>query len=192
MDCELRLAHPGDGPEMAEIYGPFVRETAISFETEAPDGEEFARRITRTLTERPWLSAQGGGRLLGYCYAGPHRARAAYRWATEVSIYLAPDARGRGLGRRLYRALFALLARQGYCRSWAVITLPNPGSEAFHRALGFEQAGLYRDAGWKQGAWHDVAWYGLALAAPPADPRPPRALSEMDEREIAAVLRAAG
>ena len=100
------------------------------------------------------------------------KARAAYRWSCEVSVYLEPGLRRTGVGRTLYEALFARLVERGYRTAVAGMTLPNPASEGLHRALGFEPVGTFRRVGWKHGAWHDVAWVQRPLVAgsdPPAE-----------------------
>ncbi|MHB8243301.1 MAG: GNAT family N-acetyltransferase, partial [Solirubrobacteraceae bacterium] len=100
-------------------------------------------------------------------------SRAAYRWACEVSVYLEVSRRRTGGGKALYEALFAQLAERGLRMAVAGMTLPNEASEGLHRAMGFEPVGTYRRIGFKQGAWHDVAWMQRALIAgedPPAEP----------------------
>lgn len=173
----IRLASSDDAPALLEIYAPFVSDTAVSFETQPPTPAEFARRISGVLAQFPWLVAETSqGQLLGYAYATPHREREAYQWCTEVSVYLAPQARGRGLGKRLYQELFALLQKQGYYNAYAGITLPNPASVGLHEALGFVSLGVFPRIGYKHGAWHDVGWWRLELAPHPDSPEPPKAL----------------
>ena len=101
----LRPAVPGDAAALLEIYAPYVRETAITFEYQVPSPEEFRERIRRTLERWPYLVAEAGGRCLGYAYLGAFVGRAAYGWSAETSIYLRQDMKRRGLGRRLYGAL---------------------------------------------------------------------------------------
>ncbi|MBV8602965.1 MAG: N-acetyltransferase, partial [Candidatus Eremiobacteraeota bacterium] len=136
------------------------------------------------VTERlPWLVLEDGG-VAGYAYASRHRERAAYRWAADVSCYVAERARRRSIGKALYGALFELLSKQHYLRLYAGITLPNPASEALHRSVGFEPVGTYRSVGYKHGAWHDVRWYGLALGLRdvPLEPIPFARLYEVAQR----------
>jgi phosphinothricin acetyltransferase len=125
---------------------------------------------------------EDAGRTVGFAYATHHRARAAYRWAADVAIYVDASYQRRGAGRRLYGALLELLRRQGLRSACAGITLPNEASVGLHEALGFERVGIYRAIGWKAGAWRDVGWWQLQLAAgdggPPAEPGPPQRLSE--------------
>jgi len=169
-----RAATPSDAQAIAAIYRPYVTDTVISFEIEPPDAGEMARRMAAP-PSLPWLVAERDGRLVGYAYASAHRARAAYRWGADVSVYLADAERGRGTGRALYTELFATLRDLGYVAAYAGITLPNPASVGLHEAMGFRLVGVYRGVGYKRGGWHDVAWWQLPLADPlPADPAEPR------------------
>ncbi len=159
----IRHAQPSDAEGCLAIYGPFAADTAVSFEDEAPSAQEFQRRIERVTRTHCFLVAVDDDEIAGFAYAGMHRERGAYRWATESSVYIAESHRGQGLGHALCEALFALLQEQGYRTVLAGITVPNPGSVALHRALGFEQVGTYRRIGWKAGEWRDVVWLALQL-----------------------------
>ncbi len=158
------------------IYGPYVRDTAVSFEKRVPTVEEFQRRIQETATTHPWLVLEEDGRIVGFAHSSRHRARAAYRWAADVTVYVAPSHHRCGVGRRLYGELLRRLREQGLRVACAGITLPNEASIGLHRALDFEPVGVYRRIGFKHGAWHDVSWWQLQLAAEGEDPpREPRA-----------------
>jgi phosphinothricin acetyltransferase len=185
---EIRLAGPADAPACREIYAPFVRDTAITFETELPSEAAFADRLVETRGERPWLVCEDDGRILGYAYASRHRSRDAYRWAVESSVYVAEDARRRGVGRGLYESLFAVLEHQGYRTVYAGITVPNPPSTALHEALGFERVGTYEDVGYKHGEWHDVAWWGRSLRDDEGPPSTPTPVDSLDGDVLATVL----
>jgi phosphinothricin acetyltransferase len=171
---ELRVAVPEDGAEVAAIYDPIVRDTAISFEVDPPGGAEMHRRIVATLDTHPWLVCADGAHVRGYAYASRHRERAAYRWSADVTVYIHEDSRGRGVGRALYTALLALLVRQGFRQAYGGITLPNAGSVALHESQGFRRIGVFEDVGWKLGAWHPVGWWGRELG--PATAAPPEPL----------------
>lgn len=175
---KLRAATPGDAAAIAAIYAPFVRESAVSFETEPPDEAAMRARIEAGGGLYPWIVAEEEeGALLGYAYSARFRDRAAYRFAVETSVYLRADASGRGLGRQLYEPLLATLEGRGFTQAIAAITLPNEPSVRLHERLGFERAGTYRQVGWKFGAWHDVGLWQRALAKAgmrPEEPRPVR------------------
>lgn len=176
----IRPADPArDAAGCTAIYGPFVRDTAVSFEERPPSAEEFAQRIEHLTKTHPWLVADDGGRVAGFAYGCPHRERAAYRWAAEVTVYVDPARHQRGVGRSLYRRLFEILKGQGLYVLCAGVTLPNPASVALHESLGFAPVGVYRGIGYKLGRWHDVGWWQLALrddtTDTPAEPRSPHA-----------------
>jgi L-amino acid N-acyltransferase YncA len=172
----IRLATAADGAALAAIYAPAVLQHAISFELVAPDADEMARRVLAVQQRTPWLVWERAGEVLGYAYAGGHRERAAYQWSVEVSAYVAASAHRTGIARRLYAALFAVLAAQGFQSAYAGITLPNPASEGLHKAMGFVLVGVYHAVGFKHGRWRDVAWYERAIGSRPSDPAPPIAL----------------
>jgi phosphinothricin acetyltransferase len=191
MTAVIRLAAESDAPTLLAIYAPYVRETAISFELEAPDEGEMAARVRKTLLAYPWLVCEHDGHIIGYAYGSRYRERPAYQWSVEVTVYVQRDLHRSGVGRALYTSLFALLRLQGYVSAFAGIALPNDASIGVHRALGFEPIGIFRAAGYKFDAWHDVAWMRLALQPPPAVPTPPQPLSAvLDTDEGRAALRA--
>lgn len=172
---KIRAARPGDAEAVAAIYGPVVRHTTISFETEPPDAAEMRSRIEKTLTSLPWLVAEDDkGVVSGYAYASKHRERAAYQWSVDVTVYVREDRRGQGVGRALYGRLLPLLADLGYCQAFAGIALPNRESIGLHEAMGFQPIGVYRNVGYKQGAWRDVGWWQATLR-PPGAPFGPNA-----------------
>lgn len=169
-----------DAVACAEIYAPFVTGSAVSFEESAPSAAELGERIASYTERYPWVVAEDGGAVAGFAYAGAHRARAAYRWAVEVSVYVGAGHRRRGVGRRLYDTLLPLLERQGLTLAIAGITLPNEPSVALHEAVGFEPVGVYRRVGFKAGDWRDVGWWQRRLvehdpptAEVPPEPGPP-------------------
>lgn len=173
---EIRDADPArDAAACAAIYAPHVEGSAVSFEEPAPEAGEMAARIERYGASHAWLVAEREGQVVGYAYGTAFNERPAYRWSTSVSVYVADDARGQGLGRALYLALFERLRERGFRMACAGITLPNAASVGLHESLGFELVGVNREIGWKQGAWRDVGWYQLELSpagdGPPPEPR---------------------
>lgn len=191
MTTLIRLARPADSAILADIYRPAVTESAISFELEPPDGVEMQRRVAQVMARTPWLVCERDGLLLGYAYASRHRERPAYQWSVDVSAYVSSDARRMGVGRALYTSLLAVLVVQGFRNAYAGVTLPNAASVGLHTGMGFTPVGVYREVGYKNGAWHDVAWFERALAAHDREPRAPRLLGECaGGAEFDAALRA--
>jgi len=137
----------------------------------------MSRRIVTVLPQYPWLICESSETVLGYVYATTHRERAAYRWSVDVAAYVRTDGQRRGIARALYTALFEILGLQGYRNAYAGITLPNPASVQMHKAMGFEQVGIYHQVGYKFGKWHDVAWFERPLAEHVLEPSEPIAFS---------------
>lgn len=185
----LRLANYGDAEDVRDIYKPYCSEDCpISFELAAPSTKEMASRIAATLPAFPWLVYEDEGTVIGYAYGGVHSARAAYRWCSNTSVYVSDEAHGKGIGRRLYRALFELLRLQGFYNAYAGITLPNAASEALHSSFGFVPVARYANVGFKGGRWHDVGWFGLTLREHSGNPSEPVALDALDPAELARIL----
>lgn len=156
-----------------------VLQTVISFELESPSVSEMQQRIAATLVRLPWLVITDESRVIGYAYASPHRDRLAYQWSADVSVYVHPQARRRGLARRLYASLLEVLRYLGYYNAYAGIALPNESGIRLHESMGFKQVGVYPKVGYKQGAWRDVGWWGLGLQPHDPSPAAPRLFSEM-------------
>jgi L-amino acid N-acyltransferase YncA len=183
MTWRIRLVERGDAAGIADIYRPNVVSSPISFELEPPDAEEVTRRIEKTLATHPWLVCEEDGRLAGYAYASRHRERAAYQWSVDVSVYVHPDFRRRGVGQAVYTSLFQILRAQGFFNAYAGIALPNAGSVGLHESVGFKPLGVYHKVGYKVGTWHDVGWWELALQPKSAEePRPPLRLADVQSR----------
>jgi L-amino acid N-acyltransferase YncA len=163
----IRIATPVDAEAITAIYAPIVANTSISFELAPPTVDEMGARIVTTLHDLPWLvSEDAQGTVNGYVYASKHRERPAYQWSVDVTAYVREDARGQGVGKRLYQALFAELITLGYFQAFAGIALPNDASVALHESVGFQPIGIYRKVGFKLGAWHDVGWWQKELRSP--------------------------
>ena len=159
----IRFAKEADIPAILDIYGPYVLHTAVSFEYSVPTLEEFTERVRTITAQFPWLVWAEAGRNLGYAYGSLPFGRAAYRWCASSSIYLAPQAQGRGIGRKLYEALEAILTEQGYRKTYAIITSDNPGSLRFHRQTGFRFLAEFPDCGIKFNKLYSVVWMEKAL-----------------------------
>lgn len=174
MTPTIRPAAETDAEAIAAIYAYYVRETPISFEVVAPTPGEMGERIRAITAAFPWLVCCAGEQLLGYAYLGRHHARAAYRWSSDVSVYVDRTAHRRGIGRALYTALLRIATAQGFYNAYAGITLPNPSSVGLHEAMGFAPIGVYHAVGHKFGRWHDVGYWELFLRGrtdAPAEPQ---------------------
>jgi phosphinothricin acetyltransferase len=177
MPATIRLATLDDAEPVQGIYAPYCL-TPVSFELEPPSIEEMRGRLAKVLGQYPWLLCENGGEILGYAYATRHRERAAYRWSVDTSVYVRRGRHRRGVGRALYTSLLAVLPLQGFVNAYAGVTLPNPASVGLHEALGFQPVGVYRQVGFKGGAWHDVAWLERRLQPARSEPPP---LTRLDE-----------
>lgn len=184
----IRLVRNTDTQQLLEIYAPFIRDTAVSFEYEVPSATMFWERMADVLTYCPWLVCEMNGEIAGYAYASAHRKRVAYQWSTEVSVYVSPDYQRRGVAWGLYTTLIELLRHQGYKNALAGITLPNEASERFHTAMGFRPVGVYHHVGFKLGQWQDVGWWELSINEmdhPPSPPKIPAAIQGTEAWESA-------
>jgi phosphinothricin acetyltransferase len=175
----LRLATPADATAVAAIYAPYVTDSVISFEAEAPSPSEMAARIERVIARTPWVVAEVDGVVRAYAYGARHRERAAYDWTVETTVYVDRSFAGRGLGRTTMEALLQILRLQGAHLAVAGVTLPNPASVALHLALGFRRVGEFEAIGYKFGAWHGVEWFNLELGRRPDVPVPLVPLPEL-------------
>ena len=154
----IRIATEADVPEILDIYAPYVQNTTYSFEYTVPTPEVFLARFRKITAQFPWLVWEENGKILGYAYGSLPFERSGYAWIAEVSIYLLPEAQGKGVGRRLYAALETVLARQGYQLCYAIITSSNTGSLAFHKAVGYEFLAEFPDCGYKFQQCHGIIW----------------------------------
>lgn len=155
-----------DASVISSIYAYYVKETPITFEIDVPDETEIKKRITEYTQKHPWIVCEVGGKVVAYAYATPFKARAAYRWSVETSIYVDHNFHGQGLGEKLYRALCERLKAMGILNIVGVITLPNPSSIKLHEKMGFQLVGRFPEVGFKMGQWYDVGYWQLTLPKP--------------------------
>ena len=177
-DWIIRPVSESDAPQLAAIYAPYVAQTAITFEYTVPSAEEFAQRIRKTLEFYPYIAAERDGVLLGYAYAGPFKARAAYDWDCEMSIYIDRHEHGRGLGRKIYCSLEEELGRMGIQNLYACIGFPEKEDEyltrdsvRFHERMGYVITGTYHKCGYKFGRWYDMVWMEKIIGKHEEEPR---------------------
>lgn len=183
----IRFAAASDCAAMRAIYAPYI-ETTITFEQELPSQEEFAARLLAVQPEYPWLVWEEDGKILGYAYAHKFAERASYRPSAELSVYLHPQARGKGLGPRLYAALIAILKLQQVKSVYGIVTSPNERSEAMHLAMGFARVSTLKNVGYKDG-WRDVSWFCKQIGAYSEPLAPFRPIGQLDPAQLEAVLR---
>jgi L-amino acid N-acyltransferase YncA len=163
----IRPATPADIGAITRIYADAVLHGTASFEIEPPDETEMLRRQTTLLDNGyPYFAAEIGSVVAGYAYAGPYRARPAYKWSVENSVYVAPDMHRKGVGGLLLRALIAASAQRGYRQMIAVIgDSAQIASIAVHERAGFGHVGTLRSVGFKHGRWLDTVLMQRALGA---------------------------
>ena len=173
----IRAASPGDAERLVDIYTPYVRETAITFEYELPSLEEFRGRIEKTLEKYPYLVAERDGEIAGYAYAGAFNERPAADWSVETAIYVKKNYGRTGVGRALYEALEKALSRQNIINLNACIACPETEDEyltynsiRFHEHMGYHMVGRFYKCGYKFGRWYHLVWMEKHLREHPAKP----------------------
>jgi phosphinothricin acetyltransferase len=186
----IRFATVTDAQVLLNIYAQYM-DTAVTFEYELPSLAEFEGRIRTFLDNYPYLVYEQDGQIWGYAYAHRHMERAAYQWNAELSIYLDSSVHSRGIGRQLYTTLMDLLRLQNVKNVYGCITLPNEKSIGLHTALGFTTVGIYHNAGYKCGRWHDVIWVEKAIGSFETGPATLKSIQDVPEIDIQRVLRAA-
>ena len=159
----IRAVRPEDAPEIAAIYAYYVVNTTISFELEAPSAVEMRKRIERITPRYPWIVHEQDGKIDGYAYAGEYKSRKAYRYTTELAVYLNRDLRGKGIGSLLTRELLSRLRGMNYYTALACITCGNERSVGMVEKLGFERVGVSKNVGRKFGRWLNIVDYTLPL-----------------------------
>jgi phosphinothricin acetyltransferase len=183
----IRAAREADLDRITEIYADAVRNGTASYELEPPDRADMGSRYA-ALAEKgfPYIVAEeGNGGVFGYAYAGPFRPRPAYRFVVEDSIYVAPEAKGRGIGRLLLQALVDEVNRLGFRQIIAVIGdgTPDSASVRLHEKLGFRHSGRLEGSGYKHGRWLDTEFMQLSLNDGAATPPDPQSFPERNYRE---------
>lgn len=174
---KIRAARVEDAGEILEIYAPYVRKTAITFEYDVPDLEEFTGRIQKTLQRYPYLVAETDGEILGYAYTSPFSERAAFAWAAEVSIYLKENMRNRGLGKALYHAIEEISKAQNITNLNVRIGYPEiedeyltKNSVQFHTHMGYSKVGEFHNCGYKFGRWYHLVCMEKMIRPHDSDP----------------------
>ena len=180
----LRYASPADAAGILDIYAPYIRDTAITFEYTVPSLPEFQQRIQMIQKRFPYFVCEEDHQLLGYAYASSHHERAAYAWNAELSVYVRLQCQRRGIAGALCRSVIEALRLLGYRSLYSRITVPNPASLALHHSLGFQEEGRYAATGFKLGQWRDMAELSLILAPRQGEPEPVRPISALSPEQI--------
>ncbi len=176
---KLRIATVEDASELLEIYSYYVTNTAITFEYDVPTLKEFETRMEGILPQYPYLIAEFEGKIVGYAYASPFKARAAYQWNVETSIYVHKDYKGNRIGKVLYDTLEKILKVQNVlnmnaCIAYAVTEdeyLTND-SKKFHEKLGFSLVGEFHQSGFKYNRWYNMIWMEKSIGEHTENPVP--------------------
>lgn len=160
----IRPATPDDAEAIVRIYNHYILNTIITFEEQPVSVQEMAERLVEVAAAAlPWLVAEEVGQVIGYAYASKWKGRCAYRYSVESTVYLDPQAKGKGHGTRLYEQLLALLKAHGVHVVIGGIALPNAASIALHEKLGMRQAGQFSEVGFKFEQWIDVGYWQMIL-----------------------------
>ena len=159
----IRPIEQSDIANVLAIYEYYIINSPATFEEEVPSLESFTERINTILEKYPYLVYEEDGEILGYAYAGPFRTRIAYRFSTEVSVYIHKDHFGKGLGKALYGALLPIVKKQGFHTAIGGLTMPNEASVRLHEHFGFKKVAEFQDSGFKFGQWHNTGFWQLML-----------------------------
>lgn len=187
---KVRIVEESDAEELLEIYAPYVKETAITFEYDVPSLQEFRRRIRETLKNYPYYVAESEGKIAGYAYASAFKERKAYDWAVETSIYVRKDLRRAGIGSVLLEKLESTLAKQNILNANACIAQTdspdahlNNASIEFHKKRGYQLAGKFHSCGYKFNHWYNMVWMEKMLGEHKPDQPPFIPFSNLSDQE---------
>lgn len=186
LDISIRVATPEDAAELLSIYEPYIKNTAITFEYAVPSEAEFRQRIENTLKKYPYLVAVSQGEIVGYAYAEEFKAREAYAYSVETSVYVKQGMTRSGIGRELYMVLEKALKAQNIINVNACITYPevedayaNKNSKRFHEHMGYRFVGEFRKCGYKFGRWYNVIWMEKFINDHERKPQPVKTFREI-------------
>ncbi|MCR1949813.1 GNAT family N-acetyltransferase [Clostridium sp. DSM 100503] len=181
MDIKIRMANENDAEEILEIYTPYIKNTAITFEYEVPTVDEFKDRIRKISEDYPYLVCTLNEKIIGYAYSYRQKERAAYMWNVELSVYIDNKYIGYGLGKAFYTALIEISKLQNIKNLYGGVTSNNLNSEKLHEYFGFKKLGVYHNTGYKFGKWHDVTWYEKSINDSYFEPKPLISIKNIDE-----------
>ena len=183
----IRLATPDDATALAAIYAQYIP-LPVSFEYTAPDASEFQKRIEAIYCDYPYLVCVDNGTPIAYAYAHKYKERAAYQWDAELSVYLDPARTAKGLGRIMCRTLLDILTVQGVRNVYSLIVDSNERSKHLHLKLGFVPVAVYKNTGFKNGRWLDIACYEKQLNTYDVPPKPVIPVRDLDKDVLSKIL----
>lgn len=183
----IRLATPDDAAALAAIYAQYIP-YPVSFEYTAPDASEFQKRIEVIYRDYPYLVCVDGGVPIAYAYAHKYKERAAYQWDAELSVYIDSTRTAKGLGRIMCLTLLDILTVQGVKNVYCLIVGSNEKSKHLHLKLGFEPVAVYKNTGFKNGQWLDIACYEKQLNAYDIPPKPVIPVRDLDKDVLSEIL----
>lgn len=193
-DIIIKTVNESDADELLKIYAPYVQNTAITFEYNAPSISEFKNRIINTLKKYPYLKAVRDGEIIGYAYLGAFKERDAYIHSAETSIYVKQDVRRSGAGRALYNAVEKTAKIQNILNLNACIGVPQDNDEhltldsvKFHEKMGYTLVGKFNFSGYKFGTWYDMIWMEKMLGEHTDLPAGFRAFNTLTKDELASI-----
>lgn len=184
---KIRMATAADTKAILDIYAPYIEHTNVTFEYVVPTEAEFAGRIEEILEKYPYLVYEEDGVIGGYAYAHQFMVRAASQWGAELSVYLAPQAQKRGLGKAFYGALEELLFLQNVEKLYGCIEASNEASRRLHESMGYEKTALFPRCAFKKGQWLSLLWLEKTLAEREA-PLPLKTIWQVPEEKRKEIL----
>lgn len=161
----IRPVKMEDAASLCSIYNYYVNETVITFEEETVSIEDMASRIKKITATHPWVVMEHDGEIVAYAYASPWRVRSAYRFSSELTVYVHKNNRKKGLGKNIYQSLIDTMEKRGSHCLYGVIALPNESSTALHESLGFVKCGHFHEVGFKFDKWIDVGYWEKVVNA---------------------------
>ena len=187
-DRLIRFVEESDYSTILEIYEPYIKDTSVTFECIVPSLESFTERIKTISENYPYLVCLIDNKIIGYAYAQRHKARDAYQWNAELSVYISSSYQGYGIGKILYSALIDILKFQNVKNVYGVVTSPNDSSEKLHKYFGFNKLGVYHNSGYKCDSWHDVMLFEKTIGDYNFAPKPFKSIKKVDSKEISKIL----
>ena len=185
----FRLATPDDAEALLKIYEPYIA-TTVTNETQVPALGEFRQRIVERDGMYPYIVCEEDGVPVGYAYASRLYERAAYAWAVELSVYFAPNHRGRGMGRKIYDKMLSLLKLQGVRTVHGKVAFPTPASDKLHNAMGFKLMATLENVGFKNGEWRSINHWEKQIGDFSCAPEPITPITELDPAKVQEILNA--